>query len=239
MEKKSIWRSALPLLVFSIIAGLCLGLVYLFTKPGIDKAELNFKLQSIKKVLEDPITGELLVASSEIPDSLKELEELVWRENSEGVLAEYDSLKAKVHSPAYLFRSKKGEEIYVLEGSSVGYGGSVVVLAAFVKVEDDFRLNGIRVTSYSQETPGLGAKIGEEKVMKRFYPVEPEGLRKGLKVNKDANVVPTEDEEKMRYLREHEGIIQTSDVMTGATLTPRAVVNAINAMYRYLKEQEG
>ncbi|HDG62113.1 MAG TPA: FMN-binding protein, partial [Thermotoga sp.] len=31
----------------------------------------------------------------------------------------------------------------------------------------------------------------------------------------------------------------TSDVMTGATITPRAVVTSINLMYEYLKKKFG
>jgi electron transport complex protein RnfG len=30
--------------------------------------------------------------------------------------------------------------------------------------------------------------------------------------------------------------VKVSDVMTGATITPRAVVTALNLMYRYLEE---
>jgi electron transport complex protein RnfG len=35
------------------------------------------------------------------------------------------------------------------------------------------------------------------------------------------------------------GIIFISDIMTGATITPRGVANAINAMYEYLEKEMG
>ncbi|HCZ06130.1 MAG: H+/Na+-translocating ferredoxin:NAD+ oxidoreductase subunit [Thermotogota bacterium] len=232
---REVVKTGLILFIFTLAAGLILGLVYSITSPQIANAELNFKLSSIKEVMTDPVTGELLIPQKDIPKTLEELNQKVFMSDDSGVLYTSSRYGGKVHSPAYLFTSRDGKKIYVLEGSAIGYGGSVVCVAAFVKEEDGFKLNALRVTSYSQETPGLGAKIGEKEVMERFYPVPPEALEKGLKVNKDAGVVPVEDPEKMKYLREHEGVIQTSDIMTGATLTPRAVVNTINTMYEFLR----
>ena len=123
----------------------------------------------------------------------------------------------------------------MLTVSGVGFGGDVVsVISIFVdRKTGDYYLNKIEVINYSQETPGLGAKINEDAVKKRFYLIPKEGLEKGLKVNKDAGVLVPEneiDEYKKR------GVVQTSDIMTGATITPRAVVNSINAAIRFLKE---
>lgn len=232
---REILKTGLILFAFASAAGLILGIVYSITGPYIDKAELNFKLASIKDVITDPVTGELLISQDDLPKSSEELEKKIYKSDDSGIL--YTSTKhgGKVHSPAYLFSSRDGEKIYVLEGSAIGYGGSVVCVAAFVKEPDGFKMNALRVISYSQETPGLGAKIGEKEVMRRFYPVPPEALEKGLRVNKDAGVVPTSDSEKIKYLREHEGVVQTSDIMTGATLTPRAVVKTINTMYEFLR----
>lgn len=93
-------------------------------------------------------------------------------------------------------------------------------------------LNSVRVIDYSQETPGLGAKIGEEDIQKRFFPIPPEGLKNGLKVDKDAGL-PKGSPEELKQ----KGIVKVSDVMTGATITPRAVTVALNLMYRYLTEE--
>jgi electron transport complex protein RnfG len=95
-------------------------------------------------------------------------------------------------------------------------------------------LNSIKVIEYSQETPGLGAKISQENIQKRFYPVSNQGLSENLKVNQDANVVVSENE--IKEYRNERGIIQVSDVMTGATITPRAVATSLNAMYEFLKK---
>lgn len=232
---REVLKTGLILFVFTLTAGLILGLVYSITSPYIGKAELNFKLTSIKDVMTDPVTGELLISPEDLPRSLEELGQKIYKSDDSGILYTSTKYGGKVHSPAYLFTSRDDKEIYVLEGSAIGYGGSVVCVAAFVKEPGGFRMNALRVISYSQETPGLGAKIGEEEVMRRFYPVPPEALEKGLRVNKDAGVVPTNDSERIKYLREHEGVIQTSDIMTGATLTPRAVVNTINTMYEFLR----
>ena len=86
----------------------------------------------------------------------------------------------------------------------------------------------IRVLDASQETPGLGAKILEEEPQKRFYGIPQSGLEEGVVVDKDAKDRSVKD--KMH------GVVKTSDIMTGATITPRAVANAINIMYSYLKD---
>jgi len=110
----------------------------------------------------------------------------------------------------------------------------VVSVAAFLTTPQGLKLNAIKVMEYSQETPGLGANIARDDIQKRFYPIASEGLEKGLKVNKDAGIIVPSNE--LQRARDTEGVVQTSDVMTGATITPRAVVNSINTMYEFLKK---
>jgi len=69
-------------------------------------------------------------------------------------------------------------------------------------------------------------------VQKRFFPIPETGLKNGLKVDKDAGKQGTDPEEAKQ-----EGVVNVSDVMTGATITPRAVVSSLNAMYKFLKEK--
>jgi len=107
-------------------------------------------------------------------------------------------------------------------------------MAAFQldKTTGELSLKAIKVLDYSQETPGLGAKIADPNVQKRFFPIPETGLSNGLKVDKDAGKQGIDPEEAKQ-----EGVVKVSDVMTGATITPRAVVSSLNAMYKFLKEK--
>ncbi|MDI3523864.1 MULTISPECIES: RnfABCDGE type electron transport complex subunit G [unclassified Kosmotoga] len=233
-------KTGLTLMLITLIAGLGLSLVYTLVKEPIEKAEISAKIKAIEKVLTDSNTGELLIERSAIPETAQELSKYEWLPSGftpkEGFLYISSDGKGKVLAPAYVFRAKDGSKIYILTGQAVGYGGNVITIAAFVEDTSGIRLNAIKVIEYSQETPGLGAKIADENIQKRFYPITKEGLEKHLKVDKDSGKGAVNDEMEMERRRNTEGIIQTSDVMTGATITPRAVVTSINAMYEFLKK---
>ncbi|WP_342749847.1 FMN-binding protein [Petrotoga olearia] len=119
--------------------------------------------------------------------------------------------------------------------SGVGYRGDVVSVISFIKKDDgQIVLNKIEVIDYSQETPGLGDKIAEESVKERFSLIPESGLNSGVQVDKDAGV--TVSANSIDAYKE-QGVIKTSDVMTGATITPRAVADSINAAVEFLKEE--
>ncbi|HEW92263.1 MAG TPA: RnfABCDGE type electron transport complex subunit G [Thermotogaceae bacterium] len=231
-------KTGLILAAITVIIGLILGVVYMVVKEPIEDAELAAKLRAIKVVLTSSENGKLIVSEKQIPKNLKDLEEKVWKSSEDGTLFESSKYKAKVLSPAYKFVGRNGENIYVLTGSAIGYGGSVVTMAAFVKKDGEFYENAIEVLEYSQETPGLGARISEKDVKKRFYGLSSKAFQKanGLKVNKDAGILPKSSNEEIRKLKDS-GVVQTSDVMTGATITPRAVVNTLNAMFEFLNQE--
>jgi len=229
-------KTGLVLMIITTIAGLGLALVYNLVKEPIEKAELAAKIDAIRFVLTDSVTGNLLVSETEIPEDGKALAKYEWTPmpSEEGIMYSSTTWKGKVQSPAYIFETKDGKKVYVLTGQAVGYGGNVVSVAAFLTTPQGLKLNAIKVMEYSQETPGLGANIARDDIQKRFYPIASEGLEKGLKVNKDAGIIVPSNE--LQRARDTEGVVQTSDVMTGATITPRAVVNSINTMYEFLKK---
>lgn len=231
-------KTGITLMIITVIAALLLSVVYSIVREPITNAELGAKLKAIRDVLEDPSTRRPLVQDGKIPQTAVELATFEWSPEAidfgEGKVYVSDDGRSRLESPAYKFVADDGRNIYVVIGSSVGYGGDVKTMAAFVVTESGLELNGIRVLEYSQETPGLGANIASIDIQNRFFPVATEGLNKGLKVNQDANVTPTGDEITLR--RELDGIITVSDVMTGATITPRAVAFSINAMYQFLKK---
>ncbi|MCD6551760.1 RnfABCDGE type electron transport complex subunit G [Thermotoga sp.] len=221
---KDILKTGLILMIFTAISGLFLGVVYTGVKGKIQEADRAAKLNAIKFVLKDPITGEYLVDEKTIEEVVKKtgIETVVLKEYREGA----------VLGPVYEFETKDGRRAYVLSGYAPGFGGNVTTVACFLETKNGLILNSVRVIDYSQETPGLGARIGEESVQRRFFLIPPEGLKNGLRVDKDAGSPKGTPEELKK-----KGIVKVSDVMTGATITPRAVVTALNLMYRYLTEE--
>jgi electron transport complex protein RnfG len=212
-------KTGLILMAYCAIAGLSLGLVYQVTKDRIALTEVQEKLGAVEQVLKDE-SGKYIVALDQLRSAVAKVDQQVK--------VIFENAKGKVYSPVYEFDSDLGK-VYVLTGSSLGYGGPVTVVACFVKKPEGFSLFSLKVTDFSQETPGLGAKIGDPEIQKRFYPMEASALANGVRVDKDANLSQLSDDEAKK-----QGVAKVSDVMTGATITPRAVANALNAMLDYL-----
>ncbi len=232
------FKTAMLLTILMVAIAVILSWVYIVTKQPIAKSDLEAKLTAIKAVLTDPNTGKLLISENEIPKNLAQLKAKIWKSNPTGILYSDPKVKGYVLSPAYVFKAKNGNPVYVLIGYGIGFGGRVVTVAAFEKKEHGFYENAIRVIDYSNETPGLGAKINEPQVRKRFYSIPNSGFENGIKVNKDANLypLPSNYKKELNYYKS-KGIVVTSDIMTGATITPRAVVSTLNAMYAFLEKE--
>ncbi|MGC8545264.1 MAG: RnfABCDGE type electron transport complex subunit G [Athalassotoga sp.] len=232
-------KIALILTTVMVVIGVILAGVYLMTYAPIAKADLNAKFEAIKFVLTDQTTGQLLVSQSQIPETMAELNAKIWKSNPSGVLYSNTKLPGYVLSPAYLFKGKDGSNIYVLTGYGIGFGGRVVTVASFIQQQNGgFLENAIDVIDYSTETPGLGAKINDPDVRSRFFDIPNSGLKDVVKVNKDADLFPLPSNYKSEISTyKKEGIVVTSDVMTGATITPRSVANTLNAMYEFLEKE--
>ena len=98
---------------------------------------------------------------------------------------------------------ESGAEIgHVVVNIAKGYGGDISVMTG---VDSEGKVTGINILSHA-ETAGLGAKAAEQSFRDRFI-----GLVEGITVSKD---------------KAGENSI---DALTGATITSRAVVNAVNA----------
>jgi electron transport complex protein RnfG len=137
---------------------------------------------------------------------------------------------------AKIYEVYKMGNSYIMKFSGNGFGGEVLVLGKFNVVnENTIELEKFEVLDASQETPGLGAKIKNSDVIERFEGVE---MKKGGKVlvNKDAGVFATNP--KVIEQNKKKGVVQTSDVMTGATITPRGVSAAITAVINWILEKE-
>ena len=90
---------------------------------------------------------------------------------------------------------------YVVVNSAKGYGGDISVMTG---VDADGKVTGVNILSHA-ETAGLGAKAAEQSFRDRFL-----GLVQGITVSKD------------------KAGDNSIDAITGATITSRAVVNAVN-----------
>lgn len=96
-----------------------------------------------------------------------------------------------------------GEVIgYVVVNSENGYGGEISIMTG---VDAEGKVTGVNILSHG-ETAGLGANATNESFRSQFV-----GLVKGITVSKDQ---PGEN---------------SIDALTGATITSRAVVRAVNA----------
>lgn len=91
---------------------------------------------------------------------------------------------------------------YVVVNTAKGYGGDISVMTG---VDTEGGVTGVNILSHS-ETAGLGAKAAEQNFRDRFI-----GLIGGITVSKD---------------KAGENSI---DAITGATITSRAVTEAVNA----------
>jgi len=223
-------KTGLILMAYMVVTGFLVALVYVVTKPKVDEADFKSKVSAIESVLKKVGTDELLVES--VPNSAEKLNGYIYKKTENELFKAADG--SKVLSPLYKFEEKT-HEVYVITFSGVGFGGDVVCVGAFIKQDGVVTLNKIEVINYSNETPGLGANISLEQVKQRFSLIPGSGLENGVKVNKDAGVI-AQTEEEITY-NKTQGIVQTSDVMTGATITPRAVTNGINAVIEYLRKE--
>ncbi|MGC9772691.1 electron transport complex protein RnfG [Fervidobacterium changbaicum] len=224
-NRREMLKMSITLMIYTLIAGIALGLVYTVTKDRIAEAELENVISSMVNLLTDE-NGNTIV-------NVDEIKKIVLEKRNEMGNVLFEDGVGTVISPVYEFETGNAR-YFVLTGRAVGYGGNVVTMAAFMldKNSGELTLKAIKVLDYSQETPGLGAKIGESNVQERFFPIPESGLKNGLKVDKDAGKQSADPEEVKQ-----EGVVKVSDVMTGATITPRAVVSSLNAVYKFLREK--
>lgn len=117
------------------------------------------------------------------------------------------------------YEALKGNDVvgYVLKVTSKGFHGAVDFVIGISSNED--KVTGIKVLSHN-ETPGLGAKITEEKFTSRF---KDKPIDNYLEVVK---VTPSKDNEV--------------EAISGATSSSKASVNAVNeAISFYLEKIKG
>ncbi|HDN98112.1 MAG: hypothetical protein DRP67_04270 [Candidatus Omnitrophota bacterium] len=106
-------------------------------------------------------------------------------------------------------KKRKIGRIYTIK--SLGYGGYIYLK---VGIDNNFKIKGVKILQHN-ETPGLGAKITEDKFLNQFKNIGIENL----------------------YLKKDnpKGKI---DSITGATISSRAVVNGIRKLMEKIKNEK-
>jgi electron transport complex protein RnfG len=175
---KELFKLTVVLTIICSLAATALALVYTITKEPIAYQQRLKKLKAIKAVQ---------------PDYDNEPDQDFVDLKTDG--------SAEVLTRFYI--TKKGETPtgVVFMVSAVGYGGTIDLM---VGLNPEGSITGVQVLRHT-ETPGLGAKITEEKFLKQFI----------AKNVQDTNWA----------LKKEGGDI---DQISGATISPQAVVKALS-----------
>ena len=175
---KELFKLTVVLTIICSLAATALALVYTITKEPIAYQQRLKKLKAIKAVQPD---------YDNEPDQ------------------DFVDLKTdgSAEVPTRFYITKKGETPtgVVFMVSAVGYGGTIDLM---VGLNPEGSITGVQVLRHT-ETPGLGAKITEEKFLKQFI----------AKNVQDTNWA----------LKKEGGDI---DQISGATISPQAVVKALS-----------
>ena len=178
---KELFKLTIVLTIICALAATALAFVYTITKEPIAYQQRLKKLKAIKAVQPD---------YDNEPD--KQFVDIKTGESAEGegnLTRFYITTKGETPTGA------------VFMVSAVGYGGTIDLM---VGLNPEGSITGVQVLRHT-ETPGLGAKITEEKFLKQF-------IAKNLS---DTNWA----------LKKEGGDI---DQISGATISPQAVVKALN-----------
>lgn len=150
------------------------------------------------------VTAALAGTNALTKDTIAELEAKAQAEAMARVVEadSFEEAQGEKDGEAFTYNTAllEGETVgYVFVTAASGYGGDVSVMTA---VDPSGTILAIEVLSVADETPGLGANAGKSEWWAQFS-----GLAGELAVNKDGGEI---------------------DALTGATITSRAVTNAVN-----------
>lgn len=140
------------------------------------------------------------------------------KEDLKAVLPKAESIQdiefTETETVKEVYEAVSGDKVvgHVLKVTSKGFHGPIDFVIA---ISDEDKVSGIRVLSHG-ETPGLGAKIIEEKFTTRFTD---KPIAEDLEVVK---VTPNKDNEV--------------EAISGATTSSKASVSAVNDAIRFYKE---
>lgn len=177
----------------------------------------NFKLGRTLLII-TAIAGVILgFANNLTKDAILENSK-INKEDLKAILAQAESIRdidfTETETVKEVYEAVNGNDVvgHVLKVTTKGFHGPVDFVVA---ITTDDKVSGVKVLSHS-ETPGLGAKIEEEKFTTRF---SNKGISEDLEVVK---VTPNKDNEV--------------EAISGATTSSKASVSAVNEAIRFYKE---
>ncbi|GAB6169930.1 RnfABCDGE type electron transport complex subunit G [Clostridium carnis] len=183
----------------------------------------NFKLGGILLII-TMIAGLLLGFANDLTKEAIIENSKINKEDLNAILPVAESIKdmdieiAEDGTVKEVYEAVKGNDVvgYVLKVTSKGFHGAIDFVVAISK---ENKVSGIKVLSHS-ETPGLGAKVAEEKFASRFVDKPATGYLEVVKTtpNKDTEI----------------------EAVSGATVSSKASIAAVNdAIAFYLEKIKG
>jgi electron transport complex protein RnfG len=165
------------------------------------------------------------IAANEREALMRKLNVLIAKDRYDNTLFEdtlqvHDRKLLGTNDAVTVYRARRGGKPVALVMTPVapdGYSGTIKLL---VGIADDGTLTGVRVSAH-HETPGLGDAIDEE--------------RSDWIYGFDGKSLDNPPQEQWRVKRDGGAF----DQLTGATITPRAIVKAVKKTLLYYREHRG
>lgn len=198
-----LFKDAMVLTVITLVAGICLGIVYVITKDPIAQAQEAAVQEAYRSLFSDADTFEAY-ADFDADAAAKTADTDVPAGGVAGYVTE-----ANVISDCNIAKDASGNDLgYIITVTSKsGYGGSITLS---VGINAEGTVVGYSITDIS-ETPGLGMKATEERFSSQFNDIEA-AYREVTKSTAGANEI---------------------EAISGATITSRAVTYAVDAAIAY------
>lgn len=231
-KERSFVIDAIILCVITLVLGGILAGVYTITKEPISKAQAdidNAACETVLSAVKDAAQGREVTIAEADADAVKKANDflqkhIIHKSAAEGGVKEEE---AESYSKYVVVTTVKkiqlgGADIgYVyIADAKKGYGGSI----SFVMGVCQGTVTGIEITDQS-ETAGLGANCESDEFKSKF------SFEKGIQY-------PSDDSYPMYYKagttpKDSKGQIEA---MSGATVTSRAITNAVKGILLYDKE---
>ena len=150
------------------------------------------------------VTAALALTNSVTADKIAEIEQQSKQESMKAVCPEAQTFEEITPDVMYEGKDESGKTVgYAISTATMGYGGQVKVMTGV----NDGKIIGVDVFYNDAETPGLGKNTSNASFRDQY---------KGLTTDSDISV--SKDSSSG----------QTVDAVTSATISSRAVTNAVN-----------
>jgi len=163
------------------------------------------------------VTAALALTNSVTADKIAEIEQQSKQESMKAVCPEAQTFEEITPDVMYEGKDESGKTVgYAISTATMGYGGQVKVMTGI----NDGKIIGVDIFYNDAETPGLGKNTSNPSFSNQY---------KGLSA--DSDIVVSKDNSS--------GNAQTVDAVTSATISSRAVTNAVNEALHIYNDHVG